>query len=483
MVTMPTEAADDYTLVHYLLKEGMNCMRINCAHDDTNAWSGMIENLRRAEQSLNITCKIFMDLAGPKLRTGPIEPGPAVIQIHPHRDDFGRTTDPARIWLTRKDHPKPPPSPADACLNLPSKWLSRLQKGDQIEIIDARYSKLYFSVLDGTDDGYWVEATESTYLVPDTTLRHLTSDKDKSRHEAIVGDLPAAENVIKLKQGDLLIVTKNNKPGRPASYDRSGKILTPAKIGCTLPEALDNIQPGETIWFDDGKIGGVIENINDFRVFVRITHAKLKGKKLKSDKGINLPVSNINITALTEKDLEDLKFVAREADLVGFSFVNSVQDVEVLQEKLFQFGRKPALVLKIETRRGFENLPQMMLKAMQSPCCGVMIARGDLAVECGFERLAEIQEEILWICEAAHVPVIWATQVLENLAKKGMPSRAEISDAAMGHRAECVMLNKGPHVVSAVKALHNILHRMQTHQTKKRSMMRELQLDHFGKKG
>ena len=105
------------------------------------------------------------------------------------------------------------------------------------------------------------------------------------------------------------------------------------------------------------------------------------------------------------------------------------------------------MVLKIETRRGFENLPDMLLTAMRGPCCGVMIARGDLAVECGFERLAEVQEEILWICEAAHVPVIWATQVLETLAKEGMPSRAEITDAAMGHRAECVMLNKGPHVL------------------------------------
>jgi pyruvate kinase len=62
----------------------------------------------------------------------------------------------------------------------------------------------------------------------------------------------------------------------------------------------------------------------------------------------------------------------------------------------------------------------------------------------GYERLAELQEEILWLCEAAHLPVIWATQVLEQLAKSGLPSRAEISDAAMGERAECVMVNKGP---------------------------------------
>src|SRR5262249_50737008 len=106
----------------------------------------------------------------------------------------------------------------------------------------------------------------------------------------------------------------------------------------------------------------------------------------------------------------------------------------------------------------------------------VMIARGDLAVECGFERLAEVQEEILWVCEAAHAPVIWATQVLETLAREGTPSRAEITDAAMAHRAEGFMLNKGPHVVKAVQVLDDILQRMEAHQTKKRAMLRELRL-------
>jgi pyruvate kinase len=132
------------------------------------------------------------------------------------------------------------------------------------------------------------------------------------------------------------------------------------------------------------------------------------------------------------------------------------------------------IVLKIETRQGFENLPRLLLAAMRSRVVGVMIARGDLAVECSYQRLAEAQEEILWISEAAHVPVVWATQVLETLAKTGMPSRSEITDAAMGERAECVMLNKGPFVVDAVKTLDDILRRMQAHQEKKRSMLRKL---------
>ncbi len=151
-------------------------------------------------------------------------------------------------------------------------------------------------------------------------------------------------------------------------------------------------------------------------------HARARGAKLVADKGINLPDSHLHLAAMTDKDRADLAFVANHADMVALSFVNTVEDVRALQELLAPLGdRQPAIVLKIETKRGFENLPAMLLEAMKAPRCGVMIARGDLAVECGFERLAEVQEEILWLCEAAHVPVIWATQVLESLAKDGLP--------------------------------------------------------------
>jgi pyruvate kinase len=132
--------------------------------------------------------------------------------------------------------------------------------------------------------------------------------------------------------------------------------------------------------------------------------------------------------------------------------------------------------LKIETIEGFHELPRLLLTLMQSPNAGVMIARGDLAVECGYERLAELQEEILWICEAAHVPVIWATEVLDSLAKAGIPSRAEISDVVMAQRAECVMLNKGPFILPAMKVLRDIIERMGAHQHKKRAMLRALEI-------
>jgi pyruvate kinase len=244
-----------------------------------------------------------------------------------------------------------------------------------------------------------------------------------------------------------------------------------------LPEIFPDLRVGETIWFDDGKIGGRIQSLDEEHIEVAITHARPTGEKLAGGKGINLPDSQLHLPALTTKDMDDLAFIARHADLVGYSFVRQASDVDELHARLAELnGSHLGIVLKIETRRAFEALPSVMLAAMRSPAAGVMIARGDLAVECGYERLAEVQEEILWMAEAAHMPVIWATQVLENLAKRGQPSRAEITDAAMSERAECVMLNKGPYIMAAVRVLDDILRRMQAHQSKKASMLRPLSL-------
>ena len=479
MVTMPSEAAHEYTLVHDLLRQGMNCMRINCAHDDAAAWAGMIDNLRRAERALGRSCRVFMDLAGPKLRTGPLEAGPAVVRIRPRRDICGRVTAPARVWLTAATSPQAAPSPADASLPLPDAWLGKLRPGGRIRFRDARGSRRTLTVADVTRGGCWAEANRTAYFVPGIRFRREANDPEGPDKGVRVAQLPQRESALALGMGDMLVLTRDLSPGRAATLDSAGRVLTPATIGCTMPEVLDEVQPGESIWFDDGKIGGVIESVDAQQVVVRVTQVHRGGGRLRADKGINLPDSALRLGALTASDVEDLAFVAQRADVVDLSFANSKRDVEQLLQHLERLGsRRPAIVLKIETRRAFENLPDMLLTAMRWPSCGVMIARGDLAVECGFERLAEVQEEILWICEAAHIPVIWATQVLETLAKEGIPSRAEITDAAMGHRAECVMLNKGRYVLDAVRVLDDILQRMQAHQTKKRSMLRELELAH-----
>lgn len=471
MVTMPSEAATDGQLVSDLLAAGMNAMRINCAHDDEAAWKAMIGHLRAAESEQGRTCRVVMDLGGPKLRTGPIQPAAAVLKVRPTRDELGRVITPARVWLVADNASNLPAGAEDQCLRVPADWLCCLAPRTNIRLVDARDSKRLMKVVESNEMWACVEIDRTCYFVPGTMLL------DSNGREARVLAVPEREDAVHLKSGEILIVTRDSLPGRSAIKDEARDAMQSARIGCTIPEVLDDVRVGESIWFDDGKIGGRIEHIEPDGVHVRITQTPLGGGKLRSDKGINLPESQLKLQAITAKDIEDLPFLAAHADVIELSFANSADDVNALMRRLEALGdRRPGIVLKIETRRALQNLPEMLLRAMQWPTLGVMIARGDLAVECGFVRLAEVQEEILWLCEAAHVPVIWATQVLENLAKSGMPSRAEITDAAMGHRAECVMLNKGPQIRAAMHALDDILRRMQSHQTKKRAMMRDLSL-------
>ena len=226
---------------------------------------------------------------------------------------------------------------------------------------------------------------------------------------------------------------------------------------------------------DDGRISGEVVSVNPIALGLRIDHAADTGSRLRAGKGVNVPDALLPISALTAKDIADLSTVVELADMVEMSFVRDPSDIEQLLDELSRLGDDSlGIVLKIETRQAFEHLPQLLLTVMRRPRVGVMIARGDLAVECGYERLAELQEEILWLCEAAHLPVIWATQVLEQLAKTGNPSRAEISDAAMSERAECVMLNKGPYINDTVTVLDNVLRRMADHHYKKTALLPSL---------
>jgi pyruvate kinase len=477
LVTMPGEAANNYDLVRDLLKGGMNCMRINCAHDNQATWAGMIAHLRRAELELEKKCRVLMDLPGPKLRTGALEPGPKVVKCRPKRDCFGRVLAPARIWLTPAEQPQTAPLPAEACLPVPGEWLAQLGPGERIRFRDTRGASRSLTVGQAVDSGRWAEVSKTSYFATGTVLRLWSPGNRGHKSDCQVGDVPPLTLPIIAKPGETLILTRDSSPGRPGIRDEQGVIQCPARIGCTLPQVFDAVRPGERVWFDDGRIGGRIRKANQEELDVLITQASTKGSKLGADKGINLPDTALRLPALTDQDVEILQFIASHADLVGLSFIHEPADVTEIQKQLVKHGgQELGIVLKIETQRAFEQLPQLLLAAMRGPCVGVMIARGDLAVECGYERLAELQEEILWICEAAHVPVIWATQVLESLAKEGTPSRAEITDAAMGERAECVMLNKGPHIVRAVHVLDDILKRMRGHQHKKRPMLRQLSL-------
>jgi pyruvate kinase len=349
MVTLPTEAASDASLVNQLIAMGADCARINCVHDDPKLWLSMIRHVRNEAKKLDRDVRIAMDLGGPKFRIDAVSTNEKV----------------------------------------------RLHKGDRFALTT--------SFREGSD---MIEAT----LSPPTLLNYLS---------------PAAK-----------------------------------------------------VWINDGKIGARVVSIENNRAVLEVTHAREKGERLKPEKGINLPGAELDLPALTEQDIADLDVVAEHADIIGYSFVQTPEDVRRLADLVIRrrAGKPmPALMLKIETPLAVRNLPDLIVQAGGILPVAVMIARGDLAVEIGLERLSEMQEEILWICEAAHVPVVWATQVLDNMVKDGTPSRAETTDAAMGQRAECVMLNKGPHLVEATAFLDRVLRRMDRHQVKKSPHLGPLQ--------
>ena len=471
MVTLPSEAAHDAAMVQSLVAAGMDIARINCAHDSAAEWVKMSENVRLAARRVGRPVRVHMDLAGPKLRTGPITGGLAVVKLRPVRDALGLVTANARLGL-RPTGSTLAVEGADVCLGASAGWLKRLKDGDHVELTDARGAQRRLTVVHSLLAGALLECEHTAYLTGETRLR--LHRKGKPPHETALADIPVPDGKLHLQRGQLLRLVSDGI-GHDAKPATKRQRPQPATIACTLPEALARVRKGEPIWFDDGRVGGVIVRAGEKRVDVEITHARDGGENLACDKGINLPETRLDLPALTSKDLQDLDVVAKHADVVGLSFAESATDVRALRQHLADRNAgELGLILKIETRRGFAHLPEMLFAAMTGPAAGVMIARGDLAVECGYERMAEVQEEMLWACEAAHMPVVWATQVLETLARTGLPTRAEITDAAMGGRAECVMLNKGPHILDAMRTLDDILRRMQTHQSKKRSMLRAL---------
>jgi pyruvate kinase len=349
MVTLPSEAVEDFALVRELSAAGMDIARINCAHDDPGAWAAMVGHVRRAAAESGRPSRVSFDLTGPRSRV--------------------------------------------------------------------------------------VSTT-----IPDDARVH---------------------------RGDRILMT-----GRPVPVPAEW----PLQFECSIPEVFEALERGAAVWVNDGKLGLVVERKLEQGMLLRVTGAREKGERLRADRALNFPATELKLSPLTAKDLSDLDAIVPLADAIGYSFVQRPEDVATLQSELARRDapRRLPLIAKIETALAVQRLPELIVQGAGTQPMAIMIARGDLMVEVGPRRLAEIQEELLWLCEAAHVPVIWATQVLDNFVKKGVRHRAEMTDAAMAERAEGVMLNKGPHAVEAVTLLDDLLGRMEGHQFKKASRMRAL---------
>lgn len=381
LVTMPSEAADSPALVESLLVAGMNCARINCAHDYDQAWSKMITHIRGKAKELGVRCPVLMDLAGHKIRTGDIQLGQAASQKTREKFESG-------------------------------------QKGKKGE--KGMYPKIH-------------------------------------RHEKL-----------------LLCRDQANFTEMEAVFG----LPVLAMVTVTCPDVVAMVSVGDSVWFDDGKMGGEVMDKRDDALLIDMTQVGPGGVRLKPEKGLNFPNTDLALPTLSDKDEHDLDFVCQHADMVGLSFTECAEDALRLHNRMREKGVEPLPILaKVETGKAVRQLPTILAVSLAWNIeLGVMLARGDLAVELGSVRMAGAQDQILRVCEAAHIPVVWATQVMESFVKDGRISRPEITDAAMSQRAECVMLNKGPYITEAVQLLSEVLQKMESQQFKSHTHMDVLQL-------
>lgn len=275
----------------------------------------------------------------------------------------------------------------------------------------------------------------------------------------------------KVKAGDLVRMTKDYTNLPPLDDDIK------VTVGCSIQQIFEQLSIDDPILIDDGSIELEVKEIGESEALLLVKRVRGGSVRIKAEKGLNFPETEFDIDILTDEDREAIHFAVEHADMIGCSFIRTTDDIEEIQAEIEKSDRLLSdvpLTLKIETVQAMNNLPEVILKAGSRNPVSVMIARGDLAVESGYVRLAELQQEILWICEASDTPVIWGTEVMASMLDEGIPSRAEVTDAAEGSRSEYVMLNKGSYMSDTVQMLNDILIKMEEHQYKKTPTLRSL---------
>lgn len=446
MITLPSDAAEDPSIIQGLAARNIDIVRINTAHDSLNQWQKMAQIVKRINQStrLNNPIRIYVDLAGPKIRTGKIKLVTVPLKIRPDEHSM--------LLLTSKKLQENtlPNTICGQCV-VDKHWFRKRRKGEKILLThpELKNRKLRIKKID--EKGLWLDFDKK--LTIDEQSRFEIQDKRKD--QTSIKNLLQKEQEIRLFIGNYIVLRSDSSVIGQLTEEET---VAKAEISCSNPDIFDFIEIETPLYIDDGKIGLRVTEKTDHGVLCRVEHAKPNGTVLKGEKGINLPETNLDIDAVTPLDKENLRAVIEFADIIGISFTQKASDVMEVKTILQENNKElTGLVAKIETKKGVQRLPFILMELFSWRNSGVMIARGDLAIEVGFENLPRIQEEILELCEAAHTPVIYATQIMENMIKKNLPSRAEVIDASMAQRADCVMLNKGLFAVETIDMLGKIL--------------------------
>ncbi|NRA65435.1 MAG: hypothetical protein HRU19_13190 [Pseudobacteriovorax sp.] len=451
MATLDSCAYRDLEKIKTLIDKNVDLFRINCGHGTLSDQRKTIRAVKYIARDQNASIKIMCDLSGPKIRTSSLGQMPGVIKVKPKRDKYGRCLEKCIFRLAKNPNPL-------AKDDIPVKGdLQAFEKGETLTVRDARNRLRKVVIIAKDEDALTVASSRTCYLINDLTF-------EGPEGQLSITGISNMEVDRRYFVGDRFILsTENDEPRQDAVV---------ANLACFW----SSLKKGDPILFDDGNMRTIIRELShhDQTVTLEVTHAPLKGFKMKGDRGVNLPHSVSSLPAITNKDRTCLEALWVDADIFSFSFVQTPHDIQDIKEIFSKKEGERGIIIKIETSQAIDHLSQIIRSALDFNAWGVMIARGDLAVEVGYSRLAELQEQIMWLTRAAHTPVIWATQVLESLAKGGIPSRGDLSDVTMAERAECIMLNQGPHIGEAISLVDDILSRMKEHQWKNTTLMRGL---------
>lgn len=275
--------------------------------------------------------------------------------------------------------------------------------------------------------------------------RELSSELKKPL--ALLQDLPGprlrigsfASSFIHLQDGAEFTLTANQVTGNTQH------------ASINYPNLINEVKTGDKIYLADGTIKLEVVEVGEAGIRCKV----LVGGILHSGKGINIPEKKLRLPTITEKDIKGMEFGARHhVDFVALSFVQTARDVNKARELLNRMGSKAGIIAKIERKSAVKDLPRIL-----NVSDGVMVARGDLGVESGFENIPILQKQIIRECNLAGKPVITATQILTSMVTNPNPTRAEVTDIANAifDGTDALMLSEetavGQHPVEAVKVM------------------------------
>jgi pyruvate kinase len=309
------------------------------------------------------------------------------------------------------------------------------------------------SLVNAGVDIFRLNFSHSSHEEHQKVINHIVSINTRNNvHIGILADLQGPKlRVGKMENGSMPIA-----PGDILTFTNEECLGTKEKIYMSYDQFAEDVNPGEKILVDDGKI--VLEVIDTNKKDL-VTLKVLFGNTLSSNKGVNLPDTQVSLPCLTEKDLEDLDYILTQpVNWIALSFVRKASDILDLKKRIADKGHHAKVIAKIEKPEAIKNIDEII-----DATDAIMIARGDLGVEMPIEFIPTTQKRIINICLEQAKPVIVATQMMESMITNPSPTRAEVTDVANAvlDGADAVMLSGetsvGDHPSLVVQAMNKII--------------------------